>query len=230
MYVSGFILLVIGFALCLSIAWAPIGFFAMSFGLICLLIAEKRSKASKLRLQKSARPSKQPRPPTPTGPAANTEVRQGFADERAKWRLLVDGDPELASVERVLSQYGPQYVDQLARVYLVFDNKAFLPIILKMIVESARLKHEGPQRNAEYPSDHVEDRERRQVNEIAISDPQPSRSEINLKPQTESELAKRVDEAPAPGGAFEPISQAAMNLDETDGLRRLFDELMSSRS
>src|SRR5215467_5834681 len=126
MYASGFTLLLIGFLLCLSIAWVPIGFFAMSFGLICLLVAEKRSKRSKLRLQQSARPTKQPRPPTPTGPAADTEVRQGFAHERDTWRLLVDNDPELASVERVLSQYGPRFVDQLARVYLVFDNKAFL--------------------------------------------------------------------------------------------------------
>src|SRR5581483_2260706 len=107
MYASGFTLLLIGFLLCLSIAWAPVGFFAMSFGLICLLIAEKRSKASRLRLQQSARPSMQPKPPTPTGAAANTEVRQGFAQEREKWRLLVDSDPELAGVERVLSQYGP---------------------------------------------------------------------------------------------------------------------------
>ena len=40
----GFVLLVVGFLLCLSIVWAAIGFLMMGFGLICLLIAERRGK------------------------------------------------------------------------------------------------------------------------------------------------------------------------------------------
>jgi hypothetical protein len=44
MRVAGAILLVSGFLLCTSVAWAAIGFFAMGFGLIFLLIAKERKK------------------------------------------------------------------------------------------------------------------------------------------------------------------------------------------
>ena len=41
MRLFGFVLLIVGFLLCVSIAWAALGFLMMGFGLICLLIAER---------------------------------------------------------------------------------------------------------------------------------------------------------------------------------------------
>lgn len=41
---AGWLLLIVGTLLCVSIVWATIGFLMMGLGLICLLIAEKRTK------------------------------------------------------------------------------------------------------------------------------------------------------------------------------------------
>jgi hypothetical protein len=48
MRVLGAVLLVSGFFLCLSIAWAAPGFVMMGVALICLLVAEERSKLLRL--------------------------------------------------------------------------------------------------------------------------------------------------------------------------------------
>jgi hypothetical protein len=45
MRLVGAVLLIAGFGLCISIVWAAIGFIAMAFGLICLLIAEEKPTA-----------------------------------------------------------------------------------------------------------------------------------------------------------------------------------------
>ena len=44
MRLLGFVLLIAGFLLCVSIVWAALGFLMMGFGLICLLIAERNRK------------------------------------------------------------------------------------------------------------------------------------------------------------------------------------------
>jgi hypothetical protein len=44
-------LLVGGFLLCVSIAWAALGFLMMGGGLICLLVAEERSKRARLVIE-----------------------------------------------------------------------------------------------------------------------------------------------------------------------------------
>src|SRR5665213_4127150 len=44
MRLFGFVLLIAGFLLCVSIVWAALGFLMMGFCLICLLIAERNRK------------------------------------------------------------------------------------------------------------------------------------------------------------------------------------------
>src|SRR6202011_3131451 len=44
MRIAGWLLLLVGSLLCVSIVWAAIGFLMMGFGLICLLIAEQGRK------------------------------------------------------------------------------------------------------------------------------------------------------------------------------------------
>jgi hypothetical protein len=46
MRLFGFVLLIAGFLLCVSIVWAALGFLMMGFGLICLLIAERNRKSA----------------------------------------------------------------------------------------------------------------------------------------------------------------------------------------
>jgi hypothetical protein len=139
MRLSGFALLIVGFFLCITVAWAALGFLAMSFGLICLLIAEERKK--KRRLSQVA---KKPIDPDRAGPFRQLIEENAKRNERAyeadKWKSIVKADPDIESVVKILSQYGPSYVDQLAKVYLVFEDKTLLPIILELIVTSAK-KH-----------------------------------------------------------------------------------------
>ena len=51
MRVLGFVLLVGGFLLCVSIVWAAPGFFMMGAGLISLLVAEERTKRARLVIE-----------------------------------------------------------------------------------------------------------------------------------------------------------------------------------
>lgn len=139
---AGTTLLIIGFLLCVSIAWAAIGFFAMGFGLILFLIAEERKKLPALHLERAVA---QPGPMEPsqliTAPLSseNAEVRQDEAlCGRDKWKSLVESDQDLLRVVRTLEQFGQKYVDQLAGAYVAFNNRAFLPLILNMVVASAR--------------------------------------------------------------------------------------------
>jgi len=48
MRLVGTVLLLVGILLCISVTWAAIGFFAMSFGLICLLIHENEIARSRM--------------------------------------------------------------------------------------------------------------------------------------------------------------------------------------
>lgn len=137
MRVFGSVLLFGGFFLCLSIDWLPIGFFAMGIGLIFLLMSDDRYYSSgKLREHPSAKQDKV-RSRARAGLSANFK-RGKIKSERGQWRRLVQNDPELAEVERILFQYGPKYADQLARAYVVFNNKVFLGTILDMVVASAK--------------------------------------------------------------------------------------------
>ncbi len=138
MRVLGATALVIGFLLCVSIAWAAIGFFAMGVGLIFLLIADKREKASALRSEIEPSTTAPPQPIT-------TGIQREFAlgdkgkwSETDKWSRLVANDEGLARLVKILEPFGQKYVDQLAGAYIVFDDKACLPTILNLIVTSTR--------------------------------------------------------------------------------------------
>ncbi len=142
MRVAGATLLVIGFLLCVSVAWAAIGFLAMGFGLIFLLIAEERKKAAALRLENSEIEPMPMGPPQSIAAPVSTphdDIRQEAAlREMNKWSSLVASDEDLSRVVKILASFGQKYVDQLARVYVVFDNKSCLPTILNMIIATAR--------------------------------------------------------------------------------------------
>jgi hypothetical protein len=142
MRVAGATLFVIGFLLCVSVAWAAIGFFAMGFGLIFLLIAEERKKQSALHLESAAIQSGPTSPSQLVATAVSSALGELRFDESPcetdKWRSLVESDQELSRVVRILTPFGQKYVDQLAGAYLAFNNKAFLPTILNLVKASAR--------------------------------------------------------------------------------------------
>jgi hypothetical protein len=125
---AGIVFLLVGVMLCATITWAGAGFVAMSFGLIALMIAEQRSgAASRLSTKSEAQPS------SPTRMAVADQVAQ----EQVTWNRLVEQDEDIARVVKALLPFGQKYVDQLSRTYLIFNDKACLPIILRMITLSA---------------------------------------------------------------------------------------------
>src|SRR5262245_36897952 len=128
MRIAGSTLLVIGFLLCVSIAWAAIGFIAMGFGLILLLIVEER-KRSVLHLERIAAQPDPLEAQQPVRAPICSVIEEVRRDENPteldeEWRLLVESDQDLSRVATVLRRFGPRYGDQLARAYLAFNDKS----------------------------------------------------------------------------------------------------------
>jgi hypothetical protein len=139
MLLLGFTLLLVGFLLCISVTWAAIGFFAMGFGLICLLIAEERKKASTIVVDNNVAEAKRIVKARQSPPVMYSDAqRDKLVQNGDRWKSLIETDPEIAGVAKVLSHYGSKYTEQLVRVYDVFEDKTLLPIILELIITSAR--------------------------------------------------------------------------------------------
>jgi hypothetical protein len=145
--ITGWVLLIAGFLLCVSIFWAAIGFLFMGLGLICLQIAEqrnrRRAKSAALRTEeiKSRR--------EPLLQAASTDILRSDQGEhfstidqrsidRERWRELMSTDSDLARLAEVLAPFGQKYVDGFAAAYLVSNDKKYLPMIVQNIIASAR--------------------------------------------------------------------------------------------
>ena len=186
MRIAGAVMLLGGFLLCISIVWAAVGFLMMGFGLICLLIAERRKKRSRALsgpiphevdrrrdpppLQTEARaqpaqlveasPSKiaseqapssfpeprRPRPSRPPKPALVSRQqpvrRQDEPDtnpyDLEKWRALVKSDADISRSVEAVQPFGKKYVDQLAVAYLAFEEKSYLPSIVKLVANAIK--------------------------------------------------------------------------------------------
>ncbi|WP_136623508.1 hypothetical protein [Bradyrhizobium centrolobii] len=166
--------------------------------------------------------------PTPSSHAAGVEHEQ-------RWKLLLESDPDLASVAAILERFGPRYVDQLARTYTVFNRKDFLPIILEMIVSAAR-QYTASSKAAAQPSAQAGSFDDRAPGAAAepLSDLRPLSS---LLPACTDDAAERdaasfYEQAEAHSGyepAIDVVPRAipAIDFDDQDGLKKLFDGLAS---
>ena len=160
MRLAGWLLLIAGFALCLSIGWAALGFLLMGVGLVSLRTAEARR--NRAAVAGNAAPefsvtdlAVMPPPPTRVEPAlAGVEPPPLMSAQRSipvplsdgeKWRILLATDPDVAHLAAALLPYGQKHVDRLAAAYLSETDRARLPEIIDRIVETAR--HEA-KRNA----------------------------------------------------------------------------------
>ena len=149
MRIVGWVLLVSGFLLCVSILSAALGFLLMGFGLIFLQIAEQKNK---LRFTSGAsrfgQSERRREPPSPRALAPLEEEvvvvvdRESAVDpnsyDKERWRLLLRNDADISRLVTALAPYGQKYVDQLAAAYLASNDKDDLPMILTEIVASAR--------------------------------------------------------------------------------------------
>ena len=152
---TGWILLLIGLLLCATIAWAALGFLLMGIGLIALQVGERRKHRARVAVAAPAgftppvvgaglQPPTLDSIPHDTPPArqprrvAWPDKKGGGPYDKEAWRRLVEGDPDLARLAKVLADYGPQYVDELAASYLAAPDKSRLGAIVDGIIARAR--------------------------------------------------------------------------------------------
>jgi hypothetical protein len=150
MRIAGWVLLVSGFLLCVSILSAALGFLLMGFGLIFLQIAEQKDKSqftSGAWRSGQSEPQRQAAQLRALAPSEEEEEREVVYRESAvgpnsydkeRWRLLLCNDADISRLVTALAPYGQKYVDQLAAAYLASNDKDDLPMILTEIVASAR--------------------------------------------------------------------------------------------
>jgi hypothetical protein len=163
MRIAGWVLLLAGFVLCLSVAWAALGFLLMGIGLVSLQVDErKRRKAEKAAAVagldvrpapaaalaeaapahvEAAAVTLEP-PPLPAPQAAPSADASAY--DRHAWRHLVESDPDLARLAAVLSDYGQHYVDEFAESYLAKPDKGRLSAIVNEIIAKAARKESAP--------------------------------------------------------------------------------------
>jgi hypothetical protein len=145
--IAGWVLLVGGFLLCASVAWAALGFLLMGVGLISLQVAERNrnraklalaSRAERLAAQADIAAGALETAQVPARTAPLRASRAGASYDEEAWHRLVESDSDLLRVTSVLQQYGQPYVDELARVYLAAGDSSQLPAIVDAIVRRAK--------------------------------------------------------------------------------------------
>lgn len=70
--------------------------------------------------------------------SAAERAASGHAYDRSKWNALVEYDADIRRIVDGLQPYGQKYVDQFAAAFLALNDKEYLPMIVKKILESAR--------------------------------------------------------------------------------------------
>jgi hypothetical protein len=168
MRILGWLLLVGGLLLCVSILWAAPGFFCMGVGLIFLQIAEQKRR----RAKSAASPSDQSEPqvePAPV-PEATRALVPPIVDEDAgagpesatglhsydkqRWRALLSSDADISRLAKTMESYGQKYVDEFAAAYLALNDKDYLPMILRKIIASAR-RDSGQNIAGDFPDENT---------------------------------------------------------------------------
>src|SRR6476646_2257110 len=118
MRILGWLLLVGGLLLCVSILWAAPGFFCMGLGLIFLQIAERKRRKAKTAASLSDQSGQAQIPEagwavvpaeTEEDTAAGRENVTGpYSYDRREWRALLSSDADIARLAKVLESYGQE--------------------------------------------------------------------------------------------------------------------------
>ena len=161
--------MIAGALLCATLVWATLGFLLMGIGLLSLLVAENNRKRAgrpdvvAVRVEPPMPPLVPPPMAAPAPipepePIVRREPPMGmkppaFSYDREAWRRIVEGDSDLARVVSVLTDYGDQYVDELAKEYLAVGDKRRLPEIVDGIIGRAGRNVAPPLSNAA-PASH----------------------------------------------------------------------------
>lgn len=156
MRITGWLLLLAGLFLCITVAWAPIGFLLMGVGLVSLQVAERNRRRPKLTAAavpenveiylETLKPPRAEAPvvhreiaptPAPTRPAARRAPPDTSPYDKEAWRRLVESDPDISQLNEVLADFGQSYVDEFATSYLADPDKDRLGVITDGIIAKA---------------------------------------------------------------------------------------------
>jgi len=140
--------------LCVSVAWAALGFLLMAVGLVSLQVAEQKRKRAQNRSVGPESVETLPDAPAvaraepavpdlhvapaPTPDATRYPSAGTSSYDKEAWRQLVESDPDLAQLAAVLADYGQPYVDEFARSYLAAPEKNRIAAIVDEIIAKAR--------------------------------------------------------------------------------------------
>jgi hypothetical protein len=108
-----------------------------------------RSTAAHLdRIERRQGPSAPAEPePSVVTPEREIDRQQTAIDpypyDIEKWRSLVENDADISRAAEVLARFGEEYVSEFAMSYLVLNDKAYLPIILRKIAAAIRGESRG---------------------------------------------------------------------------------------
>jgi hypothetical protein len=167
MRILGALFFIIGFLLLFTVILAGLGLFLMLVGLVLMVVGGGRRKVVINNVVSvNALPAALPRDmhqdfaapppverrepvleqreryalPSPGREYREPELRTINPDpyDRAKWKALVEYDPDISRVVSALSPYGQKYVDQLATGYLALNDKEYLPMIVQKILATAK--------------------------------------------------------------------------------------------
>jgi len=94
-------------------------------------------------------PSSFPEPRQPRAPKPALRLRKEQANRQRnepdttpydleKWRTLVKSDADISRSVEALQPFGKKYVDQLAMAYLAFEEKSYLPTIVKLVANAIK--------------------------------------------------------------------------------------------
>jgi hypothetical protein len=84
------------------------------------------------------------RPPKPAlnSPSDQPARRRNEPDttpyDLEKWRALIKSDADISRSVEALQPFGKKYVDQLAMAYLAFEEKSYLPTIVKLVAHAIK--------------------------------------------------------------------------------------------
>jgi hypothetical protein len=167
MRILGALLIITGFFLLFTIFLIPLGVILMILGMVLMVVGGGRRKVVINNVVSvNAPPAALPRDVQQEFATAERlqrrepllEHRQNFAlpapehqyrerelrtinpepYDSAKWKALVEYDPDISRVVAALSPYGQKYVDQLAAGYLALNDKNYLPMIVQKILATAK--------------------------------------------------------------------------------------------
>ena len=146
--IVGWLLLLTGTALVLSIAWAAIGFLFLGLGLILLQIAERKRKMSQpsSSLDVAQFPSR-PMHISEDEPVAAYDAGATVSpDSQQVWPVLAELDPQILRLADALAPFGQRYVDQLAAACFSAGEAKQFPEIARRIVAVALAEKRQPRR------------------------------------------------------------------------------------